>query len=52
MRPTSILALLALVVVGIIAADFVANPNGTKAVGNAAVAVEKPTYNALLGKTS
>lgn len=52
MRPTSILALAGLIVVGVIAANFLIHPDGTKAVGNALVNVEKPTLNALLGKTS
>lgn len=52
MRPTSVLALMGLIVMGVIVANFVANPDGTKAAGNAIVAVEKPTLNALLGKTS
>jgi hypothetical protein len=52
MRPTSVLALLGLIVIGVIVADFVANPNGTKAAAQGLVDVEKPTLNALLGKTS
>ena len=52
MRPTSFLGLAGLVIVGIIVADFLIHPEGTKAAGNAVVAVEKPTYNALLGSTS
>lgn len=52
MRPTSVLGLLGLIVVGVIIADFLIHPAGTKAVGNAIVGIEKPTYNALLGSTS
>jgi hypothetical protein len=52
MRPTSILALLGLVVVGVIVGDFLIHPSGTKAAANGIVAVEKPTLNALLGSTS
>jgi len=52
MRPTSILALAGLVVIGIITADFVIHPAGTKAAGQGLVAIEKPALNALLGKTS
>jgi hypothetical protein len=52
MRVTSILGLLGLVVVGVIIADFVVHPDGTKAAANGLVAIEKPSLNALLGKTS
>jgi hypothetical protein len=52
MRPTSVLGLLGLVVIGVIIADFVIHPAGTKAVGNAIVAIEKPTLNGLLGSTT
>lgn len=52
MRPTSILGLAGLVVVGIIIADFLIHPEGTKAAANGMVAIAKPTYNALLGSTS
>lgn len=51
-RPTSVLALLGAVIAGIIIADLVTHPDGTKAVGNALVGVERPTINGLLGKTS
>lgn len=52
MRPTSFLGLAGLVVVGIIVADFLIHPEGTKAAANGVVAVAKPTYNALLGVAS
>lgn len=52
MRVTSGLSLGALVVFGIIIADFLSNPQGTTAAGNAIVSAEKPTFNALLGKPS
>lgn len=52
MRPTSLLALMGLVVVGVIIGDFLIHPDGAKAVGNGIVAIEKPTLNALLGSTS
>jgi len=52
MRPTSFLALAGLVVVGIIIADFLIHPEGTKQAAAGIVSVEKPTTNALLGKTS
>jgi hypothetical protein len=50
MRPTSILGLAGLVVVGVIVADFLIHPRGTKAAANGLVAIEKPSFNALLGK--
>lgn len=49
MRPTSILGLAGLVVVGIIIADFVAHPEGTKAAANGLVNITKPAESALLG---
>ena len=52
MRPTSLLALAGLVIIGVIVADFLIHPAGTKAAANGIVAVEKPTLNALLGSTS
>lgn len=52
MRPTSFLALLGLIVMGVIAADFVIHPEGTKAAAAGLVSLEKPTLNALLGATS
>lgn len=52
MRPTSILGLAGLIVVGVIIADFLIHPEGTKAAANGLVNVAKPTFNALLGSTS
>jgi len=52
MRPTSFLALGGLVVVGVIIADFLIHPEGTKAAANGVVNIAKPTFNALLGHTS
>jgi hypothetical protein len=52
MRPTSGLALLGLVVIGVIIADFLIHPEGTKAAANGLVSIEKPGLNALLGKPS
>lgn len=52
MRPTTVLALAGLVVTGIILANLVVHPEGTKAVANGFVAIEKPAVNALLGQTS
>lgn len=50
MRPTSILALAGLVVVGVIVSDFLIHPAGTKSAANGIVSVEKPAFSALLGK--
>jgi hypothetical protein len=52
MRPTSILGLMGLVVVGVIIADFLIHPQGTTAAANGLVSIEKPSFNALLGSTS
>jgi hypothetical protein len=52
MRPAGLLGLAGLVVIGIIVADFLIHPEGTKAAANGMVAIAKPTYNALLGSTS
>jgi hypothetical protein len=49
MRPTSILGLAGLVVVGIIIADFLIHPQGTTAAANGLVNVTKPAESALLG---
>ena len=49
MRPTSFLGLLGLVVVGIIIADFLAHPDGTKAAANGLVSITTPAESALLG---
>jgi hypothetical protein len=51
-RPTSLLALAGLVVIGVILADVIIHPAGTKAAATGLVNIEKPTLNALLGKTS
>jgi hypothetical protein len=48
-RPTTLIGLAGLVVVGIIVADFVTHPTGTAAAGNAIVNIVKPTESALLG---
>jgi hypothetical protein len=52
MRPTSALALLGLIVMGVIVADFLIHPEGTKAAAQGIVSIEKPGLNALLGQTS
>lgn len=48
-RPTTGIALIGLVVVGLIVGDFLTHPTGTQAAGNAAVSIIKPTETALLG---
>lgn len=52
MRPTSLLSLAGLVVVGVIIADFLIHPAGTQAAANGLVNIEKVGGNALLGQTS
>lgn len=52
MRPTTLMGLAGLIVVGIIIADFLTHPTGTTAAGNAVVNIAKPTENALLGVAS
>jgi hypothetical protein len=48
-RPTTGIAVVGLIVLGLIIGDFLTHPTGTTAAGNAAVAVIKPTESALLG---
>lgn len=52
MRPAGLLGLAGLIVVGVIVANFLIHPAGTKAAATGLVNIEKPTLNALLGKTS
>jgi len=52
MRPTSVIGVIGLVVVGVIVADFLTHPTGTNAAANGIVSIEKPGLNALLGSTS
>lgn len=49
MRPTTLIQLAGLAVVGMIAADVWAHPQGTKAAADGIVAVTKPAEQALLG---
>ena len=49
MRPTNLIGLAGLVVVGIIIADFLVHPEGTKAAANGLVMITKPEESALLG---
>lgn len=50
MRPTTVIGLLGLAVVGMIAADFLIHPQGTQVAANGLVNVATPAENALLGK--
>lgn len=50
MRPTSVIGLLGLVVVGIIIADLVVHPGGTKAATNGINNLAKTGTSGLLGK--
>jgi hypothetical protein len=49
MRPTTVIGLLGLIVVGVIAADAIQNPNGTKAAGNAVNQFWSTSVSGLLG---
>lgn len=49
MRPTSIVGVISLIVIGIIIADFVTHPEGTKAIGQSLVNFQKTSGNQLLG---
>jgi hypothetical protein len=49
MRPTSLLGLAGLVVVGIIVADVLIHPAGTKAAASGIVSIMTPAEQALLG---
>lgn len=40
------------IVAGIIVADILIHPEGTKAASDGVATILKPTYNALLGQTS
>jgi hypothetical protein len=52
MRPTSILGLLGLAIVGIIVADVLTHPTGTTRAATGMATIMDPTYNALLGSTT
>lgn len=49
MRPTTLIGLLGLIVVGVIAADSINNPAGTKAAGNAVNTFWATSVSGLLG---
>lgn len=52
MRPTSIIGLGGLIVMGIIIADFLTHPAGTQALGQSIVNFQKTSGNQLLGVAS
>jgi hypothetical protein len=49
MRPTTLIGLAGLIVVGVIVADLIANPKGTTAAGNAINSLAKTSVGGLLG---
>lgn len=49
MRPTTVIGFGALIVVGIIIADFLTHPAGTQALGQSLVNFQKTSGNQLLG---
>jgi len=49
-RPTTFIGLLGLIVVGIVAADLLTHPAGTKAAGNAANSFWSTSVKGLLGQ--
>jgi ABC-type phosphate/phosphonate transport system permease subunit len=50
MRPTSVIGLVGLALIGVIIADVLTNANGTKAAANGIVSIETPGLDAMLGK--
>lgn len=50
MQPTSVIGFLSLIVVGVIAADLLANPKNTAAAGNVATTFWSTTIKGLLGQ--
>ncbi len=48
-RPTTIIGLAGLIVVGIIVADLLTHPSGTKAAGNAVNQLASTSVSGLLG---
>jgi hypothetical protein len=52
MRVVGLWSAIGAVIFGVILADLVHNPNGTKALANAGTTAEKISVNGLLGKTS
>lgn len=52
MRPTTVIGVVSLGLIGVIIADVLIHPSGTQAAANGLVAIEKPGLNAMLGSTS
>jgi hypothetical protein len=52
MKVTGLWTAVGAVIFGVILADLVHNPTGTKALSNAATSTEKISVNGLLGKSS
>lgn len=52
MRPTTVIGVVSLGLIGVIIADVLIHPSGTQAAANGIVAIEKPGLNAMLGTTS
>ena len=52
MRPTTVIGVVSLGLIGVIIADVLIHPSGTRAAANGIVAIEKPGLNAMLGSTS
>ena len=50
MRPTSLIGLAGLIVVGVIIADLIVHPNGTTAAANGISNLAKTSVSGLLGK--
>jgi hypothetical protein len=51
-RVTSLLGLAGAVVAGLIVADLITHPNGTRVAGNTLISLEKNTGNQLIGKAA
>lgn len=49
MRPTSVIGLFGLIVVGVIIADLITHPDGTKAAANGINNIAKTSVSGLLG---
>ncbi|MBO0838120.1 MAG: hypothetical protein J2P28_21755 [Actinobacteria bacterium] len=52
MRPTSLIGVITLVILGVIVADVLIHPAGTQAAASGLASLVDPTYNALLGNTT
>lgn len=50
MRPTTLIGLAGLIVVGVIVADLITHPTGTKAAANGINTLARTSVNGLLGK--